>query len=51
MRRMTSSSAAREPQEYFDCHVPHDFWEQGDNRKKLERQTALMLQSSKLNYQ
>lgn len=38
-------------QEYFDCRVPSDFWEQGDNRRKLERQTALILQSGKLQYQ
>jgi hypothetical protein len=37
-------------QESFDCHVPCDFWEQEDNRKKLERQTALTLQSGKLQY-
>ena len=40
----------QEPQEYFDCHVPNDFWEQGDNRRKLERQTALTLQSGKLQH-
>lgn len=55
--RRVSNRTSQEPQEYqtsheyFDCHVPHDFWEQGDNRKKLERQTALMLQSGKLQYQ
>lgn len=38
-------------QEYFDCHVPNDFWEQEDNRRKLERQTELTLQSGKLQHQ
>lgn len=55
--RRIAHRANQEPQEYktareyFDCHIPNDFWEQEDNRKKLERQTALTLQSGKLQYQ